>query len=90
MEAAPLKVRNDGRQRVNCAANADVQQDDCAVELRIAFAGDAIDQKLGSLDWFDSVLAVERPVDQCSRSQSERQIRSRYPKENSASTANTA
>ena len=63
MKPPPLQFGDYGRQRVCRAANADVQQNNCAVELCIAFTGDPIDQELGSLRWFDSVLTIERPVD---------------------------
>ena len=63
METTPLQIGDDCRQRVRSAANADMHENDGAVEVAVALAGDAIDQKLGSLYWFDSVLAIERPVD---------------------------
>ena len=63
METTPLQIRDDCRQRVRSAANADMHENDGAVEVAVALAGDAIDQKLGSLYWFHSVLAIERPVD---------------------------
>ena len=38
MEATPLKIRNDSWQRVSCAANADVHQNDCSIE-KLFFQG---------------------------------------------------
>ena len=58
-----LQIGDDCRQRVRSATNADMHENDGAVEVAVALAGDAIDQKLGSLYWFHSVLAIERPVD---------------------------
>ena len=40
-----------------------MHENDGAVEFAVALAGDAIDQKLGTLYWLHSILAIERPVD---------------------------
>jgi hypothetical protein len=40
-----------------------MHQNDGTIEFGVALAGDAIDQKLRGLCWFDSVLAIERPID---------------------------
>ena len=53
METTPLKIRNDGWQRVSCAANADVHQNNCTIKFRIALSCNAIDQELRRLLRFD-------------------------------------
>jgi hypothetical protein len=49
METTPLKIRNDGWLRVSGAANADVHQNDCTLNFRIALSYNAIDQELRRL-----------------------------------------
>ena len=43
MKSATLQIGDDARQRVCRAANADVEQNDCSIEFRVAFARDPID-----------------------------------------------
>ena len=63
MKAPPLQIGDNRRQRVRGAANADVQQNDAAVEFGVAFGGNAINEELRTLCGLDSIKTVEGPLD---------------------------
>ena len=58
-----LKIRDYSRQRVRRALDADVHQDDGAIEFRICPARDAVNQELLCFSRFHRIKAIERPVD---------------------------
>src|SRR4051794_27626133 len=62
MKTACLKINNNRRKSLGCAAKTDVHQNNGAIELGITLPGNAIDQELRAFDWGDAVQAVERPV----------------------------
>lgn len=61
-ETAALQIVNDGGQRFRRAWDADVHQDNGAIELLRAPVGDAINQELRTFRRIDRIETVERPI----------------------------
>jgi hypothetical protein len=62
LETAALQISDDGRQRFRRAWDADVHQNDGAIELLRAPCGDAINQESRALRRIDRIETVERPI----------------------------